>query len=156
MKRVLNNVFGIFAVVMLAGNAAAQRGTGAAGPPPSVQSASESMGNLDFLSTCGVCHGRIDQAPPISILQKLSPEKIHETITTGSMKTQAANLTDQQKIKIAEWVSGRRLGAAESGSAAKMPNACASDTPIRNSTSAPSWNGWSADALTNTRFQTAS
>src|SRR5271165_2814714 len=111
----------------LAGFALAQRGTGPAGPPVTAGSApSESAGNFEFLSACGTCHGRIEQAPPMSILQNLSPEKIYQTITTGSMKMNAASLTDQQKISIAEWVSGRRLGAAENGDAKAMPNVCAS------------------------------
>jgi polyvinyl alcohol dehydrogenase (cytochrome) len=148
------------AVFALAGHMAAeyalaQRGTGPAGPPPAVQSPSESMGNLDFLYTCGTCHGRIDQAPPVATLQELSPEKIYQTITTGSMKSQAANLTDEQKVKIAEFVSGRRLGAAESGEAKAMSNACSSNPPVQSQTAAPSWNGWSPNPLTNTRYQAA-
>ena len=86
------------AVFAVAGLAMAQRGTGPAGPPSSTQGNSESMGAMDFLNTCGVCHGRIEQAPPIETLQKLSPEKLYETITTGNMKTQAAGLTDPQKV----------------------------------------------------------
>jgi polyvinyl alcohol dehydrogenase (cytochrome) len=113
------------------------------------------MGNLDFLSTCGVCHGRIDQAPPVSILQNLSPEQIYQTITTGSMKSQAAHLTDEQRVKIAEWVSGRRLGSSENGGAEKMPNRCASNPPMQSLTSVASWNGWSANGATNTRYQPA-
>src|SRR3954467_11917661 len=96
------------AVFALAGCALAQRGTGPAGPPSATQGNSESRGAMDFLNTCGVCHGRIEQAPPIATLQKLSPEKLYETITTGNMKTQAAKLTDAEKVKIVEWVSGRR------------------------------------------------
>src|SRR5437899_742053 len=112
------------------GYALAQRGTGPAGPPSATQSPSEAMGSLDFLETCGVCHGRIEQAPPIEILQRLTPEKIYETISTGNMKTQAASLSDERKIKVAEWVSGRRLGAAANGDAKKMPNACPSNPPV--------------------------
>ena len=83
-------------VLAVAGYALAQRGTGPAGPPSATQSPSEAMGSLDFLETCGVCHGRIEQAPPIEILQKLSPEKIYATISTGNMKTQAAGLSDER------------------------------------------------------------
>src|SRR5437868_13257889 len=91
------------AILALVGYALAQRGTGPAGPPSATQAPSEAMGSLDFLETCGVCHGRIDQAPPIEILQRLTPEKIYETITTGNMKTQAAGLSDERKAKVAEW-----------------------------------------------------
>src|SRR5215212_3521372 len=84
------------AALTVAGYGLAQRGTGPAGPPSATQAPSEAMGSLDFLETCGVCHGRIDQAPPIEILQKLTPEKIYETISTGNMKTQAAGLSDER------------------------------------------------------------
>jgi polyvinyl alcohol dehydrogenase (cytochrome) len=143
------------AVFAVAGYALAQRGTGPAGPPSSSQGNSESMGAMDFLNTCGVCHGRIEQAPPIETLQRLSPEKLYETITTGNMKTQAAGLNDAQKVKVVEWVSGRRLGAAESGDAKKMANSCPSNSLVKSGTSTPGWNGWSADAMTNRRFQPA-
>jgi polyvinyl alcohol dehydrogenase (cytochrome) len=144
------------AVLALAGYAFAQRGTGPAGPPLATESPNyEAKGDFDFLHTCAVCHGRIEQAAPLTILQNLSPEKIYETITTGNMKTQAANLTNEQKVKIAEFVSGRTLGVAESGDARHMPNVCASNPPVKNETSAPAWNGWSPNALTNTRYQPA-
>ena len=143
------------AVLTLAGYALAQRGTGPAGPPSATQAPSEAMGSLDFLETCGMCHGRIEQAPPIEVLQRLTPEKIYESISTGNMRTQAAGLSNERKIKVAEWVSGRRLGAAESGDIKKMTNPCSSSPAVTNVTSTPSWNGWSANGLTNTRYQTA-
>ncbi len=144
------------AVFALSGYASAQRGTGPAGPPAATETPNyEAKGDFDFLNTCAVCHGRIEQAAPLTILQNLSPEKIYETITNGNMKTQAANLTNEQKIKIAEFVSGRTLGVAESGDARRMSNVCGANPPVRNETSAPSWNGWSPNALTNTRYQPA-
>src|SRR5260370_30983662 len=77
-----------------------------------------------------------------------------EALTTGNMKNQAADLTDIQKRDIAEWVSGRKLGAAESGDAKAMTNRCASNPPIKDLTSNPGWNGWSPD-LVNHRLQSA-
>src|SRR6516165_3257524 len=119
------------ALLALAGHASAQRGTGPAGPPLETERANyEAKGDFDFLQTCAVCPGRIDRAPELTVLQNLSPEKIYETITTGIMKAQAANLTNEQKIKIAEFVSGRTLGVAESGDASKMSNVCASNPPV--------------------------
>ena len=54
------------------------------------------------------------------MLKQLTPEKLYQWMTTGSMRTHAdaAGLTDDQKVAIAEWVSGRRLGSTESGAAA--------------------------------------
>jgi polyvinyl alcohol dehydrogenase (cytochrome) len=143
------------ALLALAACAAAQRGTGPAGPPVAAERPNyEAKGDFDYLNTCAICHGRVDRAPTLETLQSLSPEKIYETISTGSMKAQAANLTNEQKVKIAEFLSARTLGAAQSGDRKSMSNACSSDPPVRNA-SEPSWNGWSADALANTRYQPA-
>src|SRR5207244_957213 len=80
------------ALFALAGYGHAQRGTGPAGPPVAAERPNyEAKGDFDFLNSCAICHGRIEQAPPVAILQNLSPEKIYETMNTGSMKTQAAN-----------------------------------------------------------------
>src|SRR5215468_9770707 len=104
----------------------AQRGTGPTGPPVAAERSNyEAKGDFDYLNSCAICHGRMEQAPSLTALQKLSPEKIYETITDGSMKTQAANLTNEQKVKIAEFLGARKLGTAESGDAARMSNRCA-------------------------------
>ena len=131
-----------------------------AGPSPEAlgrrDARSESSGMLDYLNTCALCHGRIAQAPPLPTLQKLTPEKIYETISTGEMKAQAAKLTEDQKVKVAEWLGGRRLLQGESGDAKHMSNPCVSNRPLGDFASMPAWNGWSPDALSNTRFQPTS
>ena len=113
----------------------------------------EGAGSTIFGNYCESCHGnpKVDSAPAPAMLKKLSPEKIYQTLTTGDMVTQARDLTDQQKRDIAEWVGGRKLGAADAGDGRKMPNQCASNPPIHDLNSAPSWNGWSD--INNTRFQ---
>ena len=102
-----------------------------------------------------MCHGKIEQAPSLATLKNLSPEKIYRTLTTGAMKTQAASLTDQQKIRVAEFLSGRKLGGAEAGDAQSMSNPCRTHAAVSDGSSRPSWNGWSPDAFTNARFQVA-
>jgi polyvinyl alcohol dehydrogenase (cytochrome) len=143
----------------LAGNVIAQQDARPAGPTPESMSRrdahTEASGILDFLNTCALCHGRVEQAPPLATLQKLSPEKIYETITTGDMKAQAAKLTDEQRVKVAEWLGGRRLIVGGDGDAKAMSNPCPSNPPMGDMASTPSWNGWSPSALTNTRFQSA-
>jgi polyvinyl alcohol dehydrogenase (cytochrome) len=144
------------ALIALALGLAAQQHSAPAGPPLATEAQNyEAKGDFDFLNSCAICHGRIERAPDITILQKLSPEKIYETITTGSMKEQAAKLSDEQKRKIAEFLSGRKLGGAESGDAGKMPNRCADNPPVRSESSTPAWNGWSPDPLKNTRYETS-
>jgi polyvinyl alcohol dehydrogenase (cytochrome) len=125
------------------------------GAPPPEGRASEGSGYRLFLYKCGTCHGKLPEAPTPGAMKQLSPERIYEMITTGTMRSQAEGLTDEQKIAIAEGVSGRKLGMTESGDASKMSNVCASHPPVRD-LSAASWNGWSPDPLKNTRYQPAS
>ena len=112
----------------------------------------EGAGSTIFGNACGGCHGKLEAAPPPVMLKKLTPEKIYEALTTGDMKNQAANLTDQQKRDIAEWIGGRALGATEKGDVKFMSNPCSNHPPIKDLTSAPAWNGWSPDIF-NARFQ---
>ena len=83
----------------------------------------------------------------------MTPERILEVMTTGSMRSAAASLSDQDKRLIAEWVAGRKIDTDLVGAAEKMPNACASHPAVRES-NAPAWNGWGVD-YRNSRFQTA-
>ena len=43
------------------------------------------------------------------MLKQMTPERILEVMTTGSMRNAAAALSDQDKRLIAEWVAGRKL-----------------------------------------------
>jgi polyvinyl alcohol dehydrogenase (cytochrome) len=121
-------------------------------PPAAQMRVTEGAGSTIFGNTCESCHGnpKVDSAPSPATLKQMSPEKIYEALTTGTMVANAKDLTDQQKRDIAEWVGGRKLNAA-SGDAQTMPNRCADNPPIKDLTSAPSWNGWSD--INNTRFQ---
>jgi polyvinyl alcohol dehydrogenase (cytochrome) len=139
--------------------AAAQHATPpAAGSPytasmDKLANGTEMEGMLDYLRVCANCHGRIQQAPSLAALQRLPPEAIYTAVTTGAMKTQAAALSDRQKAKVAEWLSGRRIGATDSGDAQKMSNRCARSEPLANLDWGDAWNGWSPNPLTNARFQ---
>ena len=93
----------------------------------------EGAGSTIFGNACGGCHGKLEAAPPPAMLKKLTPEKIYEALTTGDMRNQAANLTDVQKRDIAEWVSGRSLGATEQGGVKAMSNPCGSQSSHQGS-----------------------
>lgn len=121
-------------------------------PPAGQMRVTEGAGSTIFGNSCESCHGnpKVDSAPSPATLKQMSPEKIYEALTTGTMVANAKDLTDQQKRDIAEWVGGRKLNAA-SGDAQTMPNRCADNPPLKDLTSAPAWNGWSD--INNTRFQ---
>ncbi|MGE0406102.1 MAG: PQQ-binding-like beta-propeller repeat protein [Candidatus Korobacteraceae bacterium] len=144
------------ALVVVSGYALAQQPAAApATPARPPQRASEGAGATIYGNTCLGCHGKVEHAPPPEMLRKLTPEKIYQVITTGSMATHVKDLTDVQKIAIAEWASGRKLGSTESGDAKTMSNVCTSHPPVRSTSTEPAWNGWSPDPLRNTRFQSA-
>jgi polyvinyl alcohol dehydrogenase (cytochrome) len=145
--------------MIFASQALSQNGPPApGGPPPTVRMGLGVQGEMLFNSNCVACHTpaggqAIDpRAPNQETLRQYTPERIHEALTTGKMQVQGASLTDPQRRDIAEWLSARRLGAAESGDAKTMKNRCGASPAL--AMARPSWNGWSASPG-NARFQTA-
>ncbi len=115
---------------------------------------SESAGVNQYFNNCASCHESNEpghQAPSTAVLKRMTPERILEVMTTGSMRTAAAAVSDQDKRLIAEWVAGRKLDTDLVGAAEKMSNVCASHAPVRESNT-PAWNGWGVD-YRNSRFQ---
>ena len=84
----------------------------------------------------------------------MTPERIYDSLTTGSMQTQSSGLTDAQKKALAEFMAGRPLGSAREGDGKSMPNQCTSNPTLANPAEGRGWNGW-GNGLSNTRFQTA-
>src|SRR5579862_9155802 len=109
-----------------------------------------------FERECTKCHGNaaVDRAPSPAAIRQMPPERIYAAITTGIMQTQAANLTDEQKRRLAEYMGGRPLGSAALADASQMPNRCPAGATLPNPAKGPEWNGWGVDAH-NTRFQSA-
>ena len=117
---------------------------------------SESAGVNQYFNNCASCHESNEpghQAPSTAVLKRMTPERILEVMTTGSMRTAAAAVSDADKRLIAEWVAGRKLDTDLVGAIEKMPNMCATHVPVRESNS-PAWNGWGVD-YRNSRFQSA-
>ena len=102
------------------------------------------------------CHGNptVPQAPAPDAIRQMPPERIYDALTTGLMKPQGDQLTDDQRKMLATFLSGRPLGSLKEGDAKDMPNHCASNPPLGNPTGEAEWNGWSPDAE-NSRFQSA-
>jgi polyvinyl alcohol dehydrogenase (cytochrome) len=115
---------------------------------------SESTGVNLFKNNCTSCHGivPVEHAPTEATIKQMPPERIFEAITTGSMKSNAASLSDAEKRLLAEYMGGRKLDEGAAGDMANMPNGCAAHPPVRD-LNAPAWNGWGD--LSNTRFQPA-
>jgi polyvinyl alcohol dehydrogenase (cytochrome) len=105
---------------------------------------------------CTKCHGNsaVDRAPSPAAIRQMPPERIYTALTTGIMQTQAANLSDEQKRRLAEYMGGSPLGSGALGDASQMPNRCPAAATLADPSKGPAWNSWGVDAH-NTRFQSA-
>ena len=107
-----------------------------------------------FTSHCAGCHDTAKGgATDRHALNRLTPEQVLASITTGSMAQYATAMTDFEKRVVAVYVGGRPLGAAASGDASQMKNRCVS-RPAFEPSKASEWNGWGFDTG-NSRFQTS-
>src|SRR3954463_16371338 len=94
-------------------------------PPPAFVAGTES-GFATFQTQCASCHGNpnVDRAPSPAALREMTPEKIYAAMTTGLMQQQSSALNDGQKKALAEFMAGRPMGSAASGSAENMGFQC--------------------------------
>jgi polyvinyl alcohol dehydrogenase (cytochrome) len=109
-----------------------------------------------FESRCAQCHGgnaAERRAPDRAMLGQMTPERILDALTKGSMVPNAIGISDGQKRSLAELISGRPLGSSASGQASAMKNQCEA-RPAFDPTTGPRWSGWGAD-LMNSRSQSA-
>lgn len=105
-----------------------------------------------FTSQCASCHDtRKDGAPDRNALNRLTPEKVLETMTAGPHAKYAALMNEFEKRVVAVYIGGRPLGSSDTGDAARMPNRCES-RPALEPFSGSEWNGWGLDS-DNSRFQ---
>ena len=104
---------------------------------------------------CTSCHGSVavERAPDLNTLRKMTPEKIYEALSTGSMRIHVEALSDGVKRGIAEYLADRKLGSREIADAKAMQNRCPANSSAFNP-AGPAWNGWGVD-LSNSRFQRA-
>jgi polyvinyl alcohol dehydrogenase (cytochrome) len=109
-----------------------------------------------FEQTCGSCHEHPSagsRAPDRNSLSQRTPEAILDAITAGTMKENAARLTDTQKRILAEQLTGHPLGTSQLGQASAMKNRCDAK-PFGDVSASPMWTGWGVDS-TNGRYQAA-
>ncbi len=159
----LSILLAVCALVPLASRAVAQSDAQKSSQtqPPAVAISSPSgteIGNGIFEQKCVSCHGHPatgSRAPTFATMKLMAPEKIYAALATGLMAPVVGNtMTDMEKRRVAETVSGRLLGSTGTGDAKAMSNHCASNPPLSDPAAGPAWNGWGAD-VGNTRFQTA-
>ena len=112
-------------------------------------------GLATFQTRCSVCHNNpVPGAPAASAIREMTPERIYDSLATGSMQKYVEGLSDFQKRRVAEFMSGRPVGSAKVGDAKNMPNQCRNNAALPNPANGAAWNGWGVD-IANTRFQQA-
>src|SRR5580693_936746 len=92
------------------------------------------LGFAVFQQHCVSCHGNpaIERAPSPATLRTMSPERIYTALTSGIMKQVGDTLNETDRRRVAESLAGQFLGSAAAGDAAKMPNRCADNPPLRD------------------------
>jgi polyvinyl alcohol dehydrogenase (cytochrome) len=97
-----------------------------------------------------VCHENPqDRVPPRFLIARRSAEDVMQTLTSGSMKQQAAGLTPDQIRALAIYLTGKQPGAPVQANL--DANRCqGAGKPI--SLNGALWNGWGRD-LDNSRYQ---
>jgi polyvinyl alcohol dehydrogenase (cytochrome) len=107
-------------------------------------------GSKLYEQRCAVCHDNAqDRTPPKSALARRAPDEIIASLTTGSMKTQAAGLKELEIRALAVYLTGKQPSGVIDP--AQIANRCQSPAGPIN-LKAPHWNGWGYDT-DNTRHQ---
>jgi polyvinyl alcohol dehydrogenase (cytochrome) len=113
-----------------------------------------------FQQRCAACHSERGEdvgngtAPALGKLKAMTPEAVYAAVSpNGVMQAMAAGLTDSDKRNLAEYLTGRKVAAADALAAA-LTNTCKINPRLPASIQQSAWNGWSA-TVDNARFQTA-
>lgn len=100
-------------------------------------------GAAAFGKVCATCHdGGVNRAPPVTVLATLSPEAILRALTAGRMIEQAKPLAAAEKVAVAEFLTGRKMG----DEVATTPPMCPADAAWFAPAQTPPLSGWGLDA----------
>ncbi|MEJ0099808.1 MAG: PQQ-binding-like beta-propeller repeat protein [Pseudomonadota bacterium] len=94
-----------------------------------------------------------EKAPTRGQLHDFPAEAVLTALTNGKMQLQGSRLNDAQKRLVAEYVTGKQLGAASVGVATVL-NQCTFDRPMQDPSKVAGWNGH-GNGPAATRFQDA-
>ncbi len=100
---------------------------------------------------CAACHENpVDRAPSRAALGDYNANAIVHALSAGIMRTQGAALSEEQRIVLAEHLSGRPYNRSRLESL----TACANPISALDLAAAGNWNGWGT-APSGQRYQTA-
>ena len=120
---------------------------------PAVAAAQDGAGL--YTQHCAACHDApVDRAPSREALRGMSAERILEALEFGPMVAMTHGRSTAERRAMAEFASGRSLGAPFSIVPPAAAMCRAGSAPFRLDAAGPVWNGFGQN-LANTRFQDA-
>lgn len=100
---------------------------------------------------CAACHNNpADRAPNRLALSDYNPNAIFHALNAGIMQTQAASLSDDDKIAVAEFLTGSSYNRDR----IERFTACSSSVGNLDLSKASNWNGW-GNNINGQRFQSS-
>lgn len=102
------------------------------------QTGQGSQGAQVFKTHCALCHQNgAGEAPPVTILGLMPPGSILNALTHGAMRSQGAQLSHDEAVAVAEFLSGKKLVAETEDRAPRCAGKAASfdvhEPPVFNS-----------------------
>jgi polyvinyl alcohol dehydrogenase (cytochrome) len=68
-------------------------------------------GEMLYKNNCEGCHGgTVAKAPEVTLIRLMSASSVYRAMDVGLMKQQAQGLNDAQKVELAEYLTGQKLG----------------------------------------------
>jgi polyvinyl alcohol dehydrogenase (cytochrome) len=96
-----------------------------------------------YHADCAACHDAgVNRAPQKINLIDMTPEAIHAALTDGPMRPQGSALSEEQKVQVAEYLSGRKMGSATAAAALRMCTGAAAHFDLSEP---PVFTGWGLD-----------
>ena len=106
--------------------------------------AAQTPGGQIYREVCAACHDAgIERAPQLMALQDMTPEAINRALVQGAMREQGAGLSGDQRVAVAEYIAGRKIGASSDRSALNM---CSAAAALFDLNEPPVLPGWGLDA----------
>lgn len=106
--------------------------------------AKSGRGGEVYLAACAGCHdGGVERAPVRNVFTYMSPQSIVHALTNGTMKDQAEGLSAEDKLAVAEFLSGRKLSAVAE---APEPPICEGTAAKFDFNAPPAPGGWGMGA----------
>ncbi len=110
------------------------------------------IGERAYLENCAQCHeGGVAKAPHKMFLEMMAPDAIHASMIDGIMQAQAAKLSDEERVAVAEYLAKASLADYR---APALPPRCSDDEAAFDFDVPPASAGWGV-ALDNNRYVTA-